>query len=771
MIREIEIQLITDNRNTVDIILVAESDDETALIEIDDLEASENCEARVQLKEGYSYEYKIKTAEFRFDESPGLIIPSKLTDSTGRIFPGMFVGTLPLIIKSVVDSNDSAVLYLEVRTVKSNYRQDYRLMLEEITGSCTDLLMQHSSPAIHNFTADYGIDSSTLYQRFAFIKSVLDSQEFNESIMKILSSPVTAWKHSVEETNIRRTRRIGNSQIKQLAFRSNRLQVPEDHILSYKFQTIPSSISVQKKIETSDTHENRFVKYALKVFRGFCSQVRIKSKKKDNKIHRIYREALQLEEKLNSILNHGMFRDISDPVSIPLNSPVLQRREGYRELLRTWLMFDLAAKLVWRGGEDVYAAGKRDVAVLYEYWVFFKLLKILSEIYSIDHESIDKLIEKTDDGLGLKLRSGKYIALYGTFSTHGRKLCVQFSYNRTFLGGRDYPEAGSWSRSMRPDYTLSIWPSTFTNKDHAEKEELITHIHFDAKYRIDNIKEIIGGAEESEDELSYEKKQQIEGTYKHADLLKMHAYKDAIRRTAGAYVLYPGSDQTARMKGFHEIIPGLGAFAVRPVADDNGTEELKSFIKNVTLHLCDRATQHERHSYYTFCIHKKPNDFTISEVLPETFNNSRVKPPADTFVLVGYCKNVLHYNWITEKKKYNARISGGRGSLNINSEISSPDFILLHSSGEILTGDIWRVNKNSCIVMSKHDLLMLSYPDPGHDNYLVYEIEKPDREEFRNLKWDISRLDYYSRGRASALPFAVSLKELMKVVCPVRKNY
>ena len=47
--------------------------------------------------------------------------------------------------------------------------------------------------------------------------------------------------------------------------------------------------------------------------------------------------------------------------------------------------------------------------------------------------------------------------------------------------------------------------------------------------------------------------------------------KDAIRRTAGAYVLYPGA-QNQNWQGFHEIIPGLGAFAIRPSYDeDEGT--------------------------------------------------------------------------------------------------------------------------------------------------------------------------------------------------------
>ena len=43
--------------------------------------------------------------------------------------------------------------------------------------------------------------------------------------------------------------------------------------------------------------------------------------------------------------------------------------------------------------------------------------------------------------------------------------------------------------------------------------------------------------------LDAEKAEQRAGNYKRADLLKMHAYRDAIRRSAGAYVLYPGSEK------------------------------------------------------------------------------------------------------------------------------------------------------------------------------------------------------------------------------------
>ena len=118
---------------------------------------------------------------------------------------------------------------------------------------------------------------------------------------------------------------------------------------------------------------------------------------------------------------------------------------------------------------------------------------------------------------------------------------------------------------MRPDYSLSFWPFGITEKE-AEEQELITHIHFDAKYKVENkLKDFIEQIEIKNDNeyLNEEKKENRSGIYKNADLLKMHAYKDAIRRTGGSYVLYPGY-KSVKQKGFHEIIPGLGAFPVRP---------------------------------------------------------------------------------------------------------------------------------------------------------------------------------------------------------------
>jgi predicted component of viral defense system (DUF524 family) len=335
---------------------------------------------------------------------------------------------------------------------------------------------------------------------------------------------------------------------------------------------------------------------------------------------------------LESQLHHTVFRGISRPTTLKLNSPVLQRKEGYREVLRVWLMFDLAAKLIWKGGDEIYSGGKKDIATLYEYWLFFKLLDLFQSIFQIEPKDISDLIKETPDGLNLQIKQGKFTALFGNYDSGTRKLNIRFNYNRSFSGRKTYPDPGSWTTTLRPDYTLTIWPFGISEPE-AEKQELIIHVHFDAKYKIANLADFL--EQNTDNDLDEEKVENRKGIYKNADLLKMHAYKDAIRRTGGAYVLYPG-DKSIKQKGFHEIIPGLGAFAVKPSKTDSGTGELKAFILEVIEHFINRASQREKIAYRTFDIFKNPpeKDNIVNDPLPEPFNINRDLIPDDTFVLL-----------------------------------------------------------------------------------------------------------------------------------------
>jgi hypothetical protein len=396
---------------------------------------------------------------------------------------------------------------------------------------------------------------------------------------------------------------------------------------------------------------------------------------------------------------------------------------------------------------------------LYEYWLFFVLLDIIKDVFKIEPEGIQNLIAETNDGLGLQLKQGKHLPVKGTYDAGSRKLDIEFSYNKTFSGDNKYPEGGSWTKSMRPDYTLSIWPHGI-NSDLAEEQELITHIHFDAKYKVENLKAIFG----SDEDFNEEKEEQRKGTFKRADLLKMHTYKDAIRRTEGSYVLYPGTEPAFTKTGFHEIIPGLGAFAIRPTRQKSGVEEVKKFLNEVVNHFLNRASQREKMTLKTFETHLDRKSNQVTEVLPETFGKNRNLLPDDTFVLVGFYKDSDHLKWIIRNGLYNVRTGTTRGSLRLSPKETGAKYLLLHTHDEIKIGRLLKLKETGPRILSKQDLINKSYENPSQEFYLVFDIEDKIEKEFENMIWNISRLDGYSVARLSALPFSVSLTELMKAL-------
>lgn len=731
------------------------------LFEEDKMTATDNNESTHQLTEGGAYEYIIDNNAYQLEERPGMISHFRLgKTSGGRITPNTYVGNLEVRVIDIVSGAYCGAFYLEIRSHKLSYRSDYRRMLEDITNKSVDLLLQHTSPVEQSFVPDFNADANTLYQRFAFVKSLINADEFTNAVHKIIHAPVTRWEEKELQQNLSAARRLGSKAVKQIANARNRIGLPEEHALRNRLHSIPASITTSYKRETTDTPENRFIKHVLQTFAVFCSDFRAHA----GGNRRLAEEASQLEEKMEQILQHSIFREITTPQTLPLSSPVLQRKEGYREILRSWLMFDLAAKLIWQGGDDVYKGGKRDVAVLYEYWLFFKLLDTIGDIFDIEPKHIATLIKDTNDKLGVQLKQGTHIPLEGIYRSEIRWLHIRFSYNRTFKGKNQYPAKGSWTTSLRPDYTLSIWPYGITDEE-AEEQELVVHIHFDAKYRVEGWMNIFDTDNEGE-ALSTEKEEQHKGIYKRADLMKMHTYRDAIRRTGGAYIIYPGSE-SHQVRGYHELLPGIGAFGVNPSDANRGLHDIQIFLKDVTDHLLNRASQRERISLKAYQVYNDKNEDTVHELLPETYHTNRALLPDETYVLIGYYRNQDHLDWIEGKLRYNTRTGYNQDAIRLGIGESAARYLLLHSAGEAKkTARLYKITGEGPRIFAKEKLAdkAYKYQPATAAFYLVYELSGQVEAEFKGKAWNISALEKYKSGRASGLPFAVTLTELMKVV-------
>jgi hypothetical protein len=475
-----------------------------------------------------------------------------------------------------------------------------------------------------------------------------------------------------------------------LAARNPRREVPAGHPLRSApgLESVAERVRVARKSRDLDTPENRFVKFALRDFLAFLTRAQdvFESCRGWDASAALAR---RLAASVDDWLGRGLFREAGEMRLAPLGSPVLQRKAGYREVLRGWLRFRTAAELSWDGGEEVFHAGQRDVATLYEYWLFFELLGWFCRACRAGNKpAAEELVEGLEEGSpNLRLRTRMELGPFaGAFAGQSRRLNAQFAYNRRFEVTSERQAGGSWTRRLHPDYTLTFWPEGLSEAE-AERRELLAHVHFDAKYRVEDIEGLFGadGTDDADEEA--------DGNYKRQDLLKMHAYRDAIKRSQGAYVLYPGRmSAPAKFRGFHEILPGLGAFAITP--DENGAaqglEPLEAFLDEVLAHLCNRTTAQERASYHlseTYALKEQPVPYGALR-LPETdFHGEeyRALPPAEHMVLVAWYRNDAQKRLAEADDGFvYVRLGRRSGALHVHPNLSRARQVLLRTDDAVV---------------------------------------------------------------------------------------
>lgn len=751
-----KLQFVDDAGKAVALLSIYSPSVPGAVIRISDAEAWDAGEEPLQLLEGLRYDYELDSADLILREEIGAGIVEQSANPhlrhCGLINTGLNVGRFGLIVEGPEGSVKGRAA-LEIRSRKIQYREHYRWMLEDIAERSTDFLMEFRSPTAFRVAPDPGRDSETLYQRFAFLRSVLGSRQFANALHRITANPHRRWEAEEETRNLARAFRPTASVVRQLARDPQRVPVPAGHPLFKSISSLPRQVVVHHSVHDEDTPENQFVKFAVKTFSAFLggmSQRLLDFGKKSDL--RLVAEIDRLRQQLDVVLGSSFFRFVSDPDLLPLGSPVLQRRAGYREVLQAWLRFGLAARLVWHGGEDVYGAGQRNIAALYEYWVFFQLLEIVARVFDLNSPPAKDLLVQTEDGFGLKLKIGHSLpALYGKTSRFGRPLNMRFSYNRTFSASPNAFHAGSWTRQMRPDYSLSLWPSSFSEAE-AERQELMVHVHFDAKYRIENLEQLFGSADL---DLTQEKGEQETGYYKRADLLKMHAYRDAIRRSYGAYVLYPG-DIKGSWSSYHELLPGLGAFPLRPGGD---TAALEEFIRDILRHASNRATAAERKSYHAYTVNREPPATRITRPFPERQPSSSVRhvPPVECIVIIDQVGSDAHASWVASAQRYVIPLDLEHGSAHLDPRLANVQYLKLEPLDPKAEGTIFEIVSSGFAVVSRSQLVSLGCPIVlSADLYLMYEVRALADFPSADL-----RLPTPSDGSEVKLPYVTTLGEAL----------
>jgi hypothetical protein len=340
-------------------------------------------------------------------------------------------------------------------------------------------------------------------------------------------------------------------------------------------------------------------------------------------------------------------------------------------------------------------------------------------------------LEKTADGFGLKLKAGRHLAVEGVWLGGQRPLQVRFSFNRTFprrvsnraQGSSNYPLSGSWTRRLRPDYTLSIWPSAYL-EDEAEKYELIVHLHFDAKYRVGSIVDLFG--EDNDEALEEADQAEREGrTTRRADLLKMHAYKDAIRRSESAIVLYPGTDRV-HWSQYLEVLPGLGAIPVIP-GNATGLRLLSDFLDAAVREISARTTQRERRSFHVSAVHQGEAPILSQAPFPERDRSGlRATPPDEQIVLGGWCASSAEFQLLVSRERYFLGINAGDF---LRWEFGVAKYVLLYTHDSMTTFRLLAVAGPGPQIVTGSQLVSAGLSaTPLEGLFVLFELTEPASE-------------------------------------------
>lgn len=473
-------------------------------------------------------------------------------------------------------------IVFEVASEKISYEDDYVDLTESLAQICSELLIEYSGLTSNSFSPSDG-ESKSVLEQFIFLRQFCYSQNLLSIFESIKRNPdrMLNEEHDLKPIGAGRP---SNKFYTNPFSKSRGWQCFQGNNGGRYY--LPQQVAIVQKHDTLDTPANRFIKYALNRFDDICVElIGILKEKETTRLVECYFEARSIHSMINELLNDSFFDDIPELEVMPQNNQVLQKREGYSQIFQAYSMIDRALQLNWKGKDEIYDGESKNVALLYEYWLFFELYKIVASIEGCEKVNCNKdnFLVANDKGITISLEEGKISRQSFVIERLGLK--VNLYYNRTF-SREDFKTTryeGSYSRPFRPDYTLAIFPSYFSNNyDNGEREAIydgsVSYIHFDAKYRVTDLSSLIGDVTGSE--LEEEKVNEVINTYKRGDLLKMHTYNDAIRRTIGSYVLYPGNEDN---KGtsfglYDELLPGVGAFAIRPSIDIAGENELKDFI-------------------------------------------------------------------------------------------------------------------------------------------------------------------------------------------------
>ena len=437
-------------------------------------------------------------------------------------------------------------LPVEVRSKKLNYDTEYSDMIANLAEYASGLMFSVNASLYQNHIQSKKESINTLYEYFMLLEYLFRPQNLPSVCEYISRNLYKLLENTTELVPTTHASNIGAGEIAELCCNPQHIIETTQKYSIYENNRqhyAPLMINEKKYIETIDTPENRFFKYFLEFIRDLiCDLYSDKDKNKDKDRNQVKDSLEKYYNIINSILSQRYFNEISRLEQIPLNSQVLQKKEGYREILKYYLLFEFGLQISFNDLTDKFRGFEKEINQIYEIWSYFQLIEIVDELTGTKRD-FERFVDK--DKWAISMNHVKEIKDLNPIKIKEKLINITLMFKQEFKPLKTYKNGNYtiYSEKLDPDYTIKL-----------EHNGITKFMQFDAKYRLKN------------------------GTYIKDDIYKMHTYKDAINDTLGAFILYPGENEPTKHYETDGDFGAVGAFCLKPGTTEHNKNEIKEFI-------------------------------------------------------------------------------------------------------------------------------------------------------------------------------------------------
>ena len=437
----------------------------------------------------------------------------------------------------------------EVLSTKLDYHEHWRVIVEDIEREYRMLSLDYMRRTFHGFSPDQNGEHPDIVWWSVFEG---EQQKFIKACKSIIDRP----RHRLhgEEVYLRA------DKLKQTPHNIENWLAEHRQEPAYLYR-------VEQQIQSNDTQENRFLKFALHQIGKRYEKLRQRIEAVRTASDTMKAAMLATSETLKRLQHHPFFRTIGRFKGMSQESMVLQKATGYSLVYRTWNLLRRAYSL----NDGLYRLQTKDIATLYEIWCFIEVSHIVKEQLHLEDENVEHRNRMEMNGIfSWELGKGEHSRIL--FRKDGIEL-AELVYNPK-NADKENDNVGMKNLVVptvpqKPDIVLQL------TKNDLQQGMKMTYL-FDAKYRIDGRDN--GVDTPPEDAIN-----------------QMHRYRDAIyykdydanalkKEVIGGYILFPGDgdpDGVAVSKFYKTIKEvNIGAFPLRP-KDVENRKLLENFIEEL----------------------------------------------------------------------------------------------------------------------------------------------------------------------------------------------